>query len=124
MKVALPARAFTVLVWPSKSRKRQSCMLSSRVLICLWTQESSCSRTFGLAAILPCVSSQSNHMWALLPADALGVPRAQSKRGGRVQLHTLLPPETEYGDGDKGEALYASELALSLEKLNFTVRRT
>lgn len=39
-----------------------------------------------------------------------------------MQLHTLLPPETEYSDGDKGEALYASELALSLEKLNFTVR--
>lgn len=38
-----------------------------------------------------------------------------------MQLHTLLPPETEYGNGDKGEALYASELALSLEKLNFTV---
>ena len=48
--------------------------------------------------------------------------RLQSKRGGRVQLHTLLQPETEYSNGDKGEALYASELALSLEKLNFTVR--
>ena len=69
-------------------------------------------------------SSQAKQVWTflLLPADALGVLRAQSKRGGRVQLHTLLPPETEYGDGDKGEALYASELALSLEKLNFTVR--
>ena len=55
-------------------------------------------------------------------ADDITVLRVQSKRGGRVQLHTLLPPETEFGDGDKGEALYASELALSLEKLNFTVR--
>lgn len=57
-----------------------------------------------------------------MQAGALRLLRAQSKRGGRVQLHTLLPPETEYSDGDKGEALYASELALSLEKLNFTVR--
>ncbi|KAK9845349.1 hypothetical protein WJX81_004099 [Elliptochloris bilobata] len=43
----------------------------------------------------------------------------QSKRGGRVQLHTLLPPQPDYSNSEKGEALYASELALSLEKLNF-----
>lgn len=28
-------------------------------------------------------------------------------------------PEMEFADDDKGEALYAMELALSLEKLNF-----
>lgn len=43
----------------------------------------------------------------------------QNKRGGRVQLHTIARPEVEYNDAEKGEALYAFELALSLEKLNF-----
>jgi len=27
----------------------------------------------------------------------------QSKRGGRVQLHTLLQPQTDYNNGEKGE---------------------
>lgn len=44
----------------------------------------------------------------------------QNKRGGRVKLHTLVAPETEFtGPADKGDALYMMELALSLEKLNF-----
>lgn len=30
-----------------------------------------------------------------------------------------MAPETEYDHAEKGEALYAFELALSLEKLNF-----
>mmetsp|Transcript_14750 Transcript_14750/g.37905 ORF Transcript_14750/g.37905 Transcript_14750/m.37905 type:complete len:113 (-) Transcript_14750:280-618(-) len=47
---------------------------------------------------------------------------AQNKRGGRVKLQSILAPMTEFGgpgDGNKGDALYAMELALSLEKLNF-----
>jgi ferritin heavy chain len=48
----------------------------------------------------------------------------QTRRGGRVKLGALAPPETEFGGpaaaaGDKGDALYAMELALSLEKLNW-----
>lgn len=43
----------------------------------------------------------------------------QTKRGGRVVLKALAPPLTEYDNEEKGEALYAMELALSLEKLNF-----
>jgi len=46
----------------------------------------------------------------------------QNKRGGRVKLQSILAPMTEFGgpgDGNKGDALYAMELALSLEKLNF-----
>jgi len=39
-------------------------------------------------------------------------------RGGRVELQQLLPPQTEYEHSDKGCALYALELSLSLEKLN------
>ncbi|CAD7695456.1 unnamed protein product [Ostreobium quekettii] len=43
----------------------------------------------------------------------------QNVRGGRVKLGPLVVPETEYNHAEKGEALYAMELALSLEKLNF-----
>jgi ferritin heavy chain len=46
----------------------------------------------------------------------------QTRRGGRVKLQSILAPEMEFGGpvaGDKGDALYAMELALSLEKLNF-----
>ena len=39
-------------------------------------------------------------------------------RGGRVELQQLLPPQTEYEHSEKGCALYALELSLSLEKLN------
>jgi ferritin heavy chain len=51
----------------------------------------------------------------------------QTRRGGRVKLGALAPPETEFGGpavaGDKGDALYAMELALSLEKLNWHMLR-
>ena len=42
-------------------------------------------------------------------------------RGGRVKLQSIMLPKMEFsGDGtDKGDALYAMELALALEKLNF-----
>lgn len=43
----------------------------------------------------------------------------QSRRGGRVKLGALQSPESEYFHPEKGDALYAAELALSLEKLNF-----
>ncbi|XP_078435472.1 ferritin-4, chloroplastic-like [Wolffia australiana] len=41
----------------------------------------------------------------------------QNKRGGRVKLQPILTPLTEFDHEEKGEALYAMELALSLEKL-------
>ncbi|KAI4382873.1 hypothetical protein MLD38_008777 [Melastoma candidum] len=41
----------------------------------------------------------------------------QNKRGGRVILQSILFPDSEYDDAEKGDALYAMELALSLEKL-------
>ncbi len=44
----------------------------------------------------------------------------QAKRGGCVQLANIVMPQMEFGGPeDKGDALYAMELALSLEKLNF-----
>ena len=43
----------------------------------------------------------------------------QNKRGGKVVLGALMSPITEFDHADKGEALYAMELALSLEKLNY-----
>ncbi|GMI71440.1 hypothetical protein HRI_000813300 [Hibiscus trionum] len=41
----------------------------------------------------------------------------QNKRGGRVKLHSILTPPSEFDHAEKGDALYAMELALSLEKL-------
>ena len=43
----------------------------------------------------------------------------QTLRGGRVALRAIIPPETEFSHPEKGDALYAFELSLSLEKLNF-----
>lgn len=43
----------------------------------------------------------------------------QIKRGGRVKLGAISSPESEFFHPDKGDVLYATELALSLEKLNF-----
>jgi ferritin heavy chain len=43
----------------------------------------------------------------------------QNTRGGRVSLKSIMLPEMDYSNEDKGDALYAMELALSLEKLNF-----
>ncbi|KAL5072831.1 hypothetical protein RYX36_011815 [Vicia faba] len=40
----------------------------------------------------------------------------QNLRGGRVVLHPIVSPPSEF-DHEKGDALYAMELALSLEKL-------
>ncbi|XWS71888.1 hypothetical protein CRYUN_Cryun03dG0176600 [Craigia yunnanensis] len=42
----------------------------------------------------------------------------QNKRGGKVMLQSMLMPLSEFDHAEKGDALYAMELALSLEKLN------
>ncbi|KAJ4840495.1 Enoyl-CoA isomerase/hydratase fer4 [Turnera subulata] len=42
----------------------------------------------------------------------------QNKRGGKVKLQSMLKPLSEFYHADKGDALYAMELALSLERLN------
>ncbi|KAK4274847.1 hypothetical protein QN277_018016 [Acacia crassicarpa] len=42
----------------------------------------------------------------------------QNIRGGRVKLQSLLMPLSNYDHTEKGDALNAMELALSLEKLN------
>ncbi|KAL8531204.1 hypothetical protein ACS0TY_008003 [Phlomoides rotata] len=41
----------------------------------------------------------------------------QNKRGGKVKLYSLMMPISDYDHLEKGDALYAMELALSLEKL-------
>uniref|UniRef100_A0A1J3DVU7 Ferritin n=1 Tax=Noccaea caerulescens TaxID=107243 RepID=A0A1J3DVU7_NOCCA len=41
----------------------------------------------------------------------------QNKRGGRVKLQPMVMPQSEFDHLEKGDALYAMELALSLEKL-------
>ncbi|KAG5402661.1 hypothetical protein IGI04_008780 [Brassica rapa subsp. trilocularis] len=41
----------------------------------------------------------------------------QNKRGGRVTLHPIVSPISDFEHAEKGDALYAMELALSLEKL-------
>uniref|UniRef100_A0A2P2KC54 Ferritin n=1 Tax=Rhizophora mucronata TaxID=61149 RepID=A0A2P2KC54_RHIMU len=41
----------------------------------------------------------------------------QNVRGGRVKLHPIINPPSEFEHPEKGDALYAMEIALSLEKL-------
>ncbi|KAL4281185.1 hypothetical protein GQ457_03G027220 [Hibiscus cannabinus] len=41
----------------------------------------------------------------------------QNTRGGKVKLQSILMPLSEFDHAEKGDALYAMELALSLEKL-------
>ncbi|KAJ4779931.1 Ferritin [Rhynchospora pubera] len=41
----------------------------------------------------------------------------QNQRGGRVKLNSIVMPLTEFDHAEKGDALYAMELALALEKL-------
>nr|ABV60416.1 ferritin [Triticum aestivum] len=41
----------------------------------------------------------------------------QNRRGGRVSLQSIVTPLTEFDHSEKGDALYAMELALALEKL-------
>ncbi|XP_074302072.1 ferritin-3, chloroplastic-like [Silene latifolia] len=41
----------------------------------------------------------------------------QNKRGGKVKLHSILMPSSEFDHPQKGDALHAMELTLSMEKL-------
>ncbi|KAM0898040.1 hypothetical protein ACQ4PT_022134 [Festuca glaucescens] len=41
----------------------------------------------------------------------------QNRRGGRVRLQSIVTPVTEFDHSEKGDVLYAMELALALEKL-------
>ncbi|KAG4962202.1 hypothetical protein JHK86_039070 [Glycine max] len=41
----------------------------------------------------------------------------QNKRGGKVKLQSIVMPLSDFDHADKGDALHAMELALSLEKL-------
>ncbi|XP_074287185.1 ferritin-3, chloroplastic-like [Silene latifolia] len=41
----------------------------------------------------------------------------QNKRGGKVKLQSIVMPLSEFDHAEKGDALHAMELALSLEKL-------
>ncbi|XP_010264554.1 PREDICTED: ferritin-3, chloroplastic [Nelumbo nucifera] len=41
----------------------------------------------------------------------------QNKRGGKVKLQSILMPLSEFDHPEKGDALYAMELTLALEKL-------
>jgi len=41
----------------------------------------------------------------------------QNIRGGKVKLHSIVTPPSEFDHVEKGDALYAMEVALSLEKL-------
>ncbi|KAG2690965.1 hypothetical protein I3760_09G215000 [Carya illinoinensis] len=41
----------------------------------------------------------------------------QNIRGGKVLLHSIVTPPSEFDHAEKGDALYAMELALALEKL-------
>ncbi|XP_059457753.1 ferritin-4, chloroplastic-like [Corylus avellana] len=43
----------------------------------------------------------------------------QNSRGGRVKLQSIAVPPSEYDHSQKGDALYAMELALSFEKLSY-----
>jgi ferritin heavy chain len=40
-------------------------------------------------------------------------------RGGKVKLQPMSAPQSEFDHKDKGEALFAMELSLALEKLNY-----
>ncbi|XP_020236792.1 ferritin-2, chloroplastic [Cajanus cajan] len=46
-----------------------------------------------------------------------GLQAVANIRGGRVVLHPITSPPSEFEHSEKGDALYAMELALSLEKL-------
>lgn len=42
----------------------------------------------------------------------------QNMRGGKVKLQSIIMPDMDLGSTEQGDALYAMELALSLERLN------
>jgi ferritin heavy chain len=43
--------------------------------------------------------------------------QCQVKRGRRVQLEPIAAPQTEFNHEEKGEALFAMESALTMEKM-------
>ncbi|KAJ7959603.1 Ferritin [Quillaja saponaria] len=45
------------------------------------------------------------------------IMKYQNKRGGKVKLQSIVMPLSEFDHMEKGDALYATELVLSLEKL-------
>lgn len=47
------------------------------------------------------------------------VKRYLNTRGGKVQISQAIEPLAEWDHPEKGDALHAFEVALSLEKLNF-----
>ncbi|GAB4815980.1 hypothetical protein N2152v2_003026 [Parachlorella kessleri] len=66
----------------------------------------------GLAAWFKAESLEERHHAELLMDY-------QNLRGGKVKLQSIMMPEMEFNHPEKGDALYAMELVLSLEKLNF-----
>ncbi|KAK9837079.1 hypothetical protein WJX81_001219 [Elliptochloris bilobata] len=69
---------------------------------------------------LPNIAKYFNEQSLEERSHAQSLIRYQNKRGGRVKLHALVGTQSEFDHSEKGDALYAFELALSLEKLNFT----
>ncbi|RDX62604.1 hypothetical protein CR513_59047, partial [Mucuna pruriens] len=63
------------------------------------------------------VSYVYHAMYAYFDRDNVAL-KGLAKRGGRVQLQSMLMPFSEFDHSEKGDALYAMELALSLERLN------
>ncbi|MCO5592857.1 hypothetical protein L7F22_046861 [Adiantum nelumboides] len=51
--------------------------------------------------------------------DAQRLIDFQNIRGGRVKLQSIVAPEMEFDNSEKGDALHAMELALSLQKLTY-----
>merc|ERR1719201_635393 len=43
----------------------------------------------------------------------------QTLRGGNVELQSIMMPKIEFPDSPRGDALYAMELSLALEKMNY-----
>lgn len=68
---------------------------------------------------LPGLASHFKHSSEEEREHAEKLMEYQNVRGGQVKLGGIVVPETEFNHPDKGEALYAMELSLSLEKLNF-----
>ena len=66
------------------------------------------------------VSSPILHVHVLLDSPAANSNVLQQVRGGQTRLAHITAPQSDFGgDGSKTDALYAMELALSFEKLNF-----
>ncbi|GBG66951.1 hypothetical protein CBR_g74638 [Chara braunii] len=51
--------------------------------------------------------------------DALDLSRYLLRRGGRVKLMGLCQPKMNYDEPSKGDALYAMELTVAMEKLQY-----